>query len=247
MVLRNDLSAWLDGYLSVSSVADYQPNGLQVEGKEKIRRITGAVSVNLEVIEEAISEKADAVLVHHGMFWKSDDVTLTGYRKRRVARLLAHDINLFSYHLPLDLHPEVGHNALILKGIGASLEPPEEGYGRRGFFSPAVRFETLLQRIGGLLGGDVRCFHFGPETVRSVYVVSGAGRNEIDTVSRLGVDAYITGDAKESTPYVARETKMNYIYAGHYRTEKLGVEALLSRIRDRFHVETGFYDIENDL
>ena len=80
-----------------------------------------------------------------------------------------------------------------------------------------------------------------------MYVVSGAGRNEIDTVSRLGVDAYITGDAKESTPYVARETKMNYIYAGHYRTEKLGVEALLSRIRDRFHVETGFYDIENDL
>ena len=107
MVQRNDLSAWLDEYLSVSSVTDYQPNGLQVEGKEKIRRITGAVSVNLEVIEEAISEKADAVLVHHGMFWKSDDVTLTGYRKRRVARLLSHDINLFSYHLPLDLHPEV--------------------------------------------------------------------------------------------------------------------------------------------
>jgi putative NIF3 family GTP cyclohydrolase 1 type 2 len=227
MVLRHDLSAWLDEYLSVSSVTDYQPNGLQVEGKEKIRRIAGAVSVNLEVIERAVSEKADAVLVHHGMFWKSDDVTLTGYRKQRVARLLSHDINLFAYHLPLDLNPEVGHNALILKGIGASLEPPEEGYGRRGILSPPVRFETLLQRIGGLL--------------------SGAGRNEIDTVSRLGVDAYITGDAKESTPYIARETKMNYIYAGHYRTEKLGVETLLSRIRDRFHVETGFHDIENDL
>jgi dinuclear metal center YbgI/SA1388 family protein len=209
------------------------------------------VSISLEVIDQAVSEEADAILVHHGMFWKNDNVTLTGYRKERVTRIIAHEINLFAYHLPLDMHPEVGHNGLILKGIGAAPDPVKEGkeggFGRRGAFSPPVSFETLLERTGRLMGREVRYFHHGPEIVGSVYVVSGAGRNEIDAVSELGVDAYITGDAKESTPYIASETKMNYIYAGHYRTERLGVEALLSKIQDRFDVETFFCDIDNDL
>ncbi|MBN2322414.1 MAG: Nif3-like dinuclear metal center hexameric protein [Spirochaetes bacterium] len=251
MVTRKKLAAWLNEYLSVSLVQDYQPNGLQIEGKKRIARIAAAVSISLTVIERAVSEKADAILVHHGMFWKNDDAALTGYRKERVKRILAHDINLFSYHLPLDLHPEVGHNVLILKGIGASIEPAGEskqkGIGRRGSFSPPISFGTLLKRTDRLFGSKARFFHHGTDTVGSVYVVSGAGRNDIDAVSELGVDAYITGDAKESTPYIASETKMNYIYAGHYNTERLGVEALLSKIKDSFGVDTFFCDIENDL
>jgi dinuclear metal center YbgI/SA1388 family protein len=251
MVTRKELREWLNEYLSVSSVSDFQPNGLQIEGKDRIERVAAAVSVSLKVIDQAVSVGADAILVHHGMFWKNDDAALTGYRKKRVKRILAHDINLFAYHLPLDLHPEVGHNSLILKGIGASPEPVEggeqSGLGRRGSFLTPIRFETLLERINSLFGTEARYFHHGPQTVGSVYVVSGAGRNEIDAVSELGVDAYITGDAKESTPYIANETNMNYIYAGHYNTERLGVRALLSKIQDRFDIDIFFCDIDNDL
>ena len=248
MVSRATLLGWLNEYLRVPEVQDFLPNGLQIEGKDEIRRITAAVSINLDVIEKAVSDNSDAILVHHGMFWKNDVSVLTGYRRKRVKLILEHDINLFAYHLPLDVHPEIGHNTLILKGIGAVPQPPEEGgFGRQGSFDPPVSFEKLIERINSTLKTEARYFHHGGNSIAKVYVVSGGGRNEIDRVTGLGVDAYITGDAKESTPYVSRESGMNYIFAGHYSTERLGIMELSKIIAERFGIETRFVDVENTL
>ena len=248
METRTTLLDWLDEYLRVSEVSDFASNGLQIEGKAEIARIIAAVSISQDVIERAVAENADAILVHHGMFWKNEEAALRGYRKERVKLILRHDLNLIAYHLPLDLHPEIGHNFLILKGIGAGVEPPEEGsYGRLGSFHPPLGFGELVERVNDALHTEARYFHHGSDSIETVYVVSGAGRNEIDRVCDLGVDAYITGDAKESTPYISRETGMNYIFAGHYNTERLGIIELSKIIADRFDVDTRFIDVENTL
>lgn len=248
MVSRDKLLTWLNEFLRVSEVTDYLPNGLQIEGRGEIGKIAYAVSISRDVIERAVSEGSDAILVHHGMFWKNEDVALRGYRKERVKLILEHDLNLFAYHLPLDIHPEIGHSILILRGIGAAAGPPDErSFGRLGSFHPPLRFGELIERINSSLGTKARYFHHGKESIETVYVVSGAGRNEIDRVAGLGVDAYITGDAKESTPYVSRELGLNYIFAGHYNTERLGIIELSKLVADKFRVEAQFIDVENPL
>jgi dinuclear metal center YbgI/SA1388 family protein len=252
MVTRNELEAWLNGYMNPGSgsIVDFIPNGLQVEGRDRIDAVVTAVSINLEVIRAAVREEAGAIVVHHGLFWKNDEPTIRGYRRERFKLLLGHDISLFTYHLPLDVHPEIGHNRLILEGIGCRVvEEDEEGksIGLRGRFDPAIAFEELIERIDGLLGSEARYFRHGGDLIESVFVVSGGGRNELEDVLTKDVDAYITGDAKESTAYVVRESAMNYIYAGHYHTEKLGIAALGQRIEREFDVRVRFIDVENRL
>jgi dinuclear metal center YbgI/SA1388 family protein len=245
---RKQLLDWLNGYMRISEVSDYLPNGLQIEGTEEITTVVSAVSINRDIIERAVADDADVILVHHGMFWRNEDMTLRGYRKKRVKLILDHDINLLAYHLPLDMHPEIGHSNLILRGIGAIAEPPDEsGIGRLGSFPSPISFKELIERINDALCTKARYFHNGKDSIETVYVVSGAGRNEIDRVAELGVDAYITGDAKESTPYISREMGMNYIFAGHYNTERLGMVELTKLIADRFGIDARFIDIENPL
>jgi len=264
MVRRDVLEKWLNAYLIAPGVRDYTENGLQVAGKTDICRIATAVSINMEVIERVIAEGADAVLVHHGLFWNNDERSLRGYRRQRIKRILQHDINVYAYHLPLDFHHEISHNRLILKAIGAdSIEDPETflrkkpgvedvqtrvpGGGLVGIFKDAVGFNDLVERVNHTLRTDARYFHFGSEHIETLFVVSGAGRNELDCVLELGVDAFLTGDAKESTPYVVKEAGFNYIYAGHYSTERLGVIELGNRIQDVFDIEVHFIDVENPL
>jgi len=264
MVRRDVLENWLNAYLVAPGVRDYTENGLQVAGKMDISRMVAAVSINLEVIERAIAEGADAVLVHHGLFWNNDERSLKGYRRQRIKRILEHDINVYAYHLPLDFHHEISHNRLILKVIGAdSIEDPETflrkkpgienvqtrvpGGGLVGLFKDAVGFTDLVERVNRTLRADTRCFHFGSEYVETLFVVSGAGRNELDRVLELGVDAFLTGDVKESTPYVVKEAGFNYIYAGHYSTERLGIIELGKRIQDVFDIDVRFIDVENPL
>jgi len=264
MVRRDVLENWLNAYLVAPGVRDYTENGLQVAGKMDISRIVAAVSINLEVIERAIAEGADAVLVHHGLFWNNDERSLRGYRRQRIKRILEHDINVYAYHLPLDFHHEISHNRLILKAVGAdSIEGPETFLRKKlgtedvqtrvpagglvGIFKDAVGFNDLVERVNRMLRADTRCFHFGSERVETLFVVSGAGRNELDRVLELGVDAFLTGDAKESTPYIVKEAGFNYLYAGHYSTERLGVIELGNRIQEVFDIDVRFIDVANPL
>jgi dinuclear metal center YbgI/SA1388 family protein len=250
MVWRGELEAWLNAYLRVDEIRDFIPNGLQIEGSERIERIVTAVSINLEVIEAAVEEKASAIIVHHGLFWKNDDPIIRGYRRERFRLLMANDINLFSFHLPLDVHPEIGHNRLILQGLGAKI-PEEagvlEGIGLKGLFPRPLPFDKLVHRVNMLLDTEARYFHHGKDLIGSLFVISGGGRNELEGVLPLGVDAFLTGDAKESTAYVTRETGINYIFAGHYSTEKPGIVELGRRIELQFKVQVRFVDVDNPL
>jgi dinuclear metal center YbgI/SA1388 family protein len=253
LVARNTLEEWLNSYLEVEKVADYLPNGLQIEGKDKIAKIVTAVSINLEVVEAAVESEADAIVVHHGMFWKSDEPVIRGYRKLRIKKIIENSINLFAYHLPLDLHPKISNNRLILKGLGVDkIEEISDtdnrySFGLKGIFESPLDFNRLIQKANDFFETETRFFQYGRKKVSSLYVVSGAGRNMVDQVSRLEVDAYLTGDAQESTKYVAKEEHLNYIFAGHYNTEKPGIEELGEKIKRQFLTGVKFIDVSNPL
>jgi len=250
MVGRRELEDWLNAFLQVDQISDFIPNGLQIEGSDQIEKLVTAVSINLEVIEAAVREGAQAIMVHHGLFWKNDEPTIRGYRKERFRLLMTHDISLFTYHLPLDFHAEIGHNRLILQGLGAEVaEEPEDRkrIGLAGLFHQPVPFEGLIERINRLLGTEAHYFRYGKDAISSMFVISGGGRNELERVLTLDVDAYLTGDARESTKYIAQEAGINYIYAGHYNTEKLGIIELGKRIEKKFAVQVRFVDVENPL
>ncbi len=253
MVKREELEAWLNDYLEVYSISDSLPNGLQIEGKDTIEKLVTAVSINLEIIEAAVLKDAEALLVHHGMFWKNEDVTIKGYRKVRIKKILEHDINLFAFHLPLDMHPELSHNRLILKSLGAEIvekvgnTEQDKSIGLQGTFKTPLSFDALVKRINSELQTEAKYFKYGKDYIESLFVVSGAGRNEVDKITRLEVDAYLTGDVQENTEYIAREDKLNYIFAGHYNTERVGIIELGKKIAERFHIDVEFLDIHNPL
>jgi dinuclear metal center YbgI/SA1388 family protein len=253
LIPRKKLEEWLNNYLEIDKISDYLPNGLQIEGKDSVGKIVTAVSINLEVVEAAVKNKADAIIVHHGMFWKSDETVIRGYRKNRIKMIIKNDISLFTYHLPLDLHREISNNRLILKGLGVDeIKEPEDtkirySFGLKGVFQSPPSFDKLVQKVSNLFGTEARFFHYGSNKINSLYVVSGAGRNMIDQVPRLGVDAYLTGDAQENTEYVAKEELLNYIYAGHYNTEKPGIKELGEQIKRHFQLDVQFIDISNPL
>jgi len=249
-VRRRELEEWLNGYLQVDAVSDFIPNGLQIEGADEVTSIITAVSINLEVIEAAVKARAAAIIVHHGLFWKNDEQTIRGYRRKRFKLLLQHDINLFNYHLPLDFHPEIGHNRMILDGLGAEIQKdPEEqeASGLTGIFRKPVAFPELIDRVNKLFNTESQYFHFGTNRVESIYVISGGGRNELEQVINMGVDAYLTGDARENTRYIAEEVGINYIYAGHYNTERLGIIELGRKIEKKYDVKVQFVDVANPL
>ena len=165
MLDRKILEEWLNDYLEVDKVSDYLPNGLQIEGKASVGKIVTAVSINLEVIEAAVKNKADAIIVHHGMFWKSDETVIRGYRKNRIKKIIENDISLFAYHLPLDLHPEISNNRLILNGLGVDvIEEPEDtknrsSFGLKGVFQSPMSFDELVHRVNGFFETGARFFH----------------------------------------------------------------------------------------
>lgn len=253
MVRRSELICWLNKYMKVSEIKDLLPNGLQIEGREEISRIFTAVSINRDVIEKAVDGDADAILVHHGMFWQKEEPTLVSYRKSRVKLLLENNINLLAYHLPLDYHPEISHNRLILNGISASeiigseSLPKELDIGLEGRFAPPLHVDELLKRLEDYLRSKPGCFNYVEKSISSVFVVSGAGKTLTDKVIFYGYDAYITGDVSESIPAIAKETGLTYIYCGHYNTEKPGIIALGERIKERFDVDVEFIDIPNQI
>jgi dinuclear metal center YbgI/SA1388 family protein len=250
VVSRRELESWLNNYLQVGLISDYIPNGLQIEGTVEIGNIITAVSINLEVIEAAVKARAAAIIVHHGLFWKNDEPTIRGYKRKRFKLLLEHDINLFNYHLPLDFHPEIGHNRLILDGLGAELRNTPEGeraIGLTGIFKKTMSFTELVEKVNRILETEAQYFHFGKDQIESLYVISGGGRNELEQVVTMDVDAYLTGDAKESTRYIAEEAGINYIYAGHHNTERLGIIELGKQIEKKYDVKVQFVDVENPL
>lgn len=246
-VPRDELRACLDGLLEAERFRDYCPNGLQVEGGERVRRVVCGVTASQALIEAAIERGADALLVHHGWFWKSEDGRVTGFRKQRMARLLAHDINLFAYHLPLDAHPTLGNNAQLALRLGwtATGRFSEQDIGFIGVppaptlaGALARQMEQVLGRVPLLIGDPAR------EVARIAWC-SGGAQGYFEAAQAAGADLFVSGEISEQTVHLARETGMAYIAAGHHATERYGVMALGAYLAEKFGIECEFVDIDN--
>ena len=241
------VSAYLDGFLEVGRFKDYCPNGLQVEGDAGIRLLVSGVTASAALIRAAIRLRAQAILVHHGYFWKGEDPTLTGTRRARIKLLLDHGIHLFAYHLPLDAHPEVGNNAQLGRLLGW---PVHGTFGEQSLgcwtdlpkaVSPAVLTAAVSRRLGrkALAVGDP------PARIRRVAWCTGAAQDMLDAATAAGADAFVSGEISERTVHAAREAGVLYVAAGHHATERFGVQALGEHLARRFGIAHRFIDDPN--
>ncbi len=244
---RSALETYLNQYLDVPRFRDYCPNGLQVEGRAEVGTIVTGVTASLELLQTASERGADALLVHHGYFWRGEDPRVTGTRRTRLAWLLAHDLNLFAFHLPLDAHPDVGNNAQLAR----ELELPFDGrfgaqdLGAHGSFAEAPTVDEIAQRISARLGRIPQVIGDRAKRVRRIAWCTGAAQSYMEDAVGLGVDAYISGEISEQTVHLARESGVAYIAAGHHATERYGIKALGEHLATRFGIAHQFVDIAN--
>jgi len=251
-VLDNIL-AHLDELLAPASFQDYGPNGLQVPGPQEIRTVVTAVSAGAELFERAAALGADLVLVHHGLFWNGAPLALSREAKRRLQLLFDHDMALAAYHLPLDGHPEVGNNALIAAGLGCESREPFALH-RGAAIGVAARFAgdgiapgELVDRVQRLTGRAPLAFLAGPERVRSIGIVSGAGSDYLGDAVAAGHDAFLTGEPAERVMNHAREAAIHFLAAGHYATETFGVRRLGDLLAEQFGIRHEFVEIPNPI
>jgi len=243
--------SYLDRYLRTSDVPDAPNalNGLQLANGGTISRVTAAVDLCDATVQMAAQQGADLLLVHHGLFWGGLQ-PLTGRAYRRVAGLIKHNIALYSAHLPLDVHPEVGNNAVLAHRLGVARRGEfGEEYGMRiGVWGEVdIPRAVLAQRVGEVVGGHPRLMAFGPERVRRVGIVTGAAGSMIGQAAAQGLDTYITGEGAHHTFFDAEELGLNVFYAGHYATETFGVKALAERLCTEFDLPWTFLDHPTDL
>jgi dinuclear metal center YbgI/SA1388 family protein len=245
-----ELVAYCDGLLDIHATRDYGPNGLQVEGRRPVRKVVTGVSSCLELFERAREANADAVFVHHGLFWDGMPRQLTGWMARRVAAVIEPGMHLVAYHLPLDRHAELGNNILAARGLHLySIEPFAQYEGRpigfRGRYPEPLPVEELVARCEQLFGQAPLAFLSGPQEVSTVGIVSGGAQGEVHQAIAAGLDAYITGEASEWVMNIARDAGIHYLAAGHYATERLGIRALGEHLATRFGLEHEFIDVPN--
>ncbi|MEN3158644.1 Nif3-like dinuclear metal center hexameric protein [Alkalimonas sp. NCh-2] len=247
---RQQLLSLLSSKLAPQLVQDYCPNGLQVEGKAEIGKIVTGVTASQALIDAAIAAGADAILVHHGYFWKGEAACITGMKKRRMQSLLQHDINLFAYHLPLDVHPELGNNAQLAALLGiekaqALLSVQPEGIVMQGRYPTARPLSEIVAALQDALGRTVLSHSAGPHLVQQVAWCSGGGQGYIDAAAADGAELFISGEVSEQTIHSSREQGIHFIAAGHHATERYGVKALGQWLANETKVAVEFIDIPN--
>ncbi len=247
MVKLNDILTWCDEQLEPGRFHDYCPNGLQVEGRGEVKLIVTGVTACQALLDAAIELGADAILVHHGYFWKGEPVQITGLRKRRLATLLKHDVSLIAYHLPLDAHTEIGNNAQLANRLGFLTEGllNPDAIGNVGRLPNPMPIKELIQRITSVLGREPLWIDGGPPKVARVAWCTGAAQGYIDQAAQQGVDLYLSGEISEQTTHIAREAGLHYLSAGHHATESFGVQALGEWMAQVWGVDHIFLDIPN--
>ncbi len=245
MVARRDILQTLDRWLTPENFQDYCPNGLQVEGRDQVRRIVSGVTASQALLDAAVKAGADMILVHHGYFWKGEPQAVTGMKKARIKTLLTHDINLVAYHLPLDDHPEFGNNRRLADVLDIANPRPLSGLLWEGELKEALSAEAFADYLAERL--DRRPLHLGsgPDMIRRVAWCTGGAQGFLPQAVNAGVDAYISGEASEPTTHTARECGIHYFGAGHHATERYGVQALGEALAREFGLEHQFIDCDN--
>lgn len=247
MATRAEAEAFLNALLVPERFKDYGPNGLQVEGRERIHKVVSGVTASLALIDAAVAAGADTVLVHHGLFWRGQDGRLTGWLKARVERLMAHGINLFAYHLPLDAHPELGNNARLGAELGLQADA-RFGEQDLGFIGDAGGLDDLaavqrrlrerLRREPVLAAGDGRA-------LRRVAWCTGGAQGHFEAAIAAGADVYLTGEISEPQAHLARETGVAFLACGHHATERYGAPAVAAHLANALGLAHEFIEIDN--
>jgi dinuclear metal center YbgI/SA1388 family protein len=243
---RGEIDAYLHQVLQVDRFKDYGPNGLQVEGKPEIHKIVSGVTASLALIEAAVEQGADALLVHHGLFWRGQDGRLTGWLKARVERLMACGINLFAYHLPLDAHPEWGNNATFGARMGWQADA-RFGEQDLGFVAPATQdgVEALASAVAAALGRAPVLLPGDGRRLRRIAWCTGGAQGWFEAAIAAGADAFLTGELSEPQAHLSRETGVAFLACGHHATERYGAPALGAHLAERFGLDHAFIDIDN--
>ncbi|OIQ25930.1 Nif3-like dinuclear metal center hexameric protein [uncultured Vibrio sp.] len=245
------LESILNEKLSPHLVKDYSPNGLQVEGIEEVTRVVTGVTASQALIDKAVELNADAILVHHGYFWKGEPEPIRGMKGKRIRTLIKNDINLFGYHLPLDIHPELGNNAELARLLGITVEGGLEGHPQSvamfGRLDSPMSGKEFTNRIEKVLKRQP--LHIAPEhadkIISTVGWCTGGGQDYIELAAQHGLDAFISGEISERTTYVAREQDIHYFSAGHHATERYGIKALGEWLEQEHGFDVTFVDIDN--
>ena len=249
-MLLKDLCKFCDDYLKVTDFDDYCPNGLQVESTQKVKHIVCGVTASLALIEAAIEAGADTLLVHHGYFWKGESQPISGFKGKRIRKLIRNNINLLAYHLPLDAHPEVGNNAQLAKIMGWTVNGSFGSVGIHDIvfhsrLESATSIDELSESIASRLGCKPLAISAGEKPISTLAWCTGAAQSYIEEAAAHGIDAFISGEVSEHTFHFAKEAGIHYIAAGHHATERYGVQALAAVIGERFDLRQQFIDIPN--
>lgn len=246
-MLLKELERYIGQLLEISNFRDYCPNGVQVEGRPDVARIVSGVSASMDVLQAASAAGADAVLVHHGYFWKNEGPQITGIKRARIAHLIEHGISLLAYHLPLDAHPVLGNNAQLAQLLGFQIE---ERFGEQNVAALGRLVQPMsLQRLSGVVEEKLQRqpLVVGEDStmIRRIAWCSGAAQDYLAAAIEMGVDAFLTGEASEHSVHLARESGVAFISAGHHATERYGVQALGAHLAQQFGLKHQFIEIEN--
>lgn len=250
MTHRQELLQAFDTLLAPERFRDYGPNGLQVEGRETVRRIVSGVTASRALIEAAVGRGADAVFVHHGLFWRGQDGRVTGWMKQRLALLLAHDINLYAYHLPLDAHPELGNNAQLGARLGlqatARFGEQDLGFlGERADGQSFVDSAALAAHVRQVLGREPTCVAGAGGPIRRIGWCTGGAQSYFEDAIAAGAQAFLTGEISEPQAHYARECGVTFLACGHHATERYGAPAVAAHVARQLGLEHEFVEIEN--
>ncbi len=244
---RDELIRYLDELLEPARFKDYCPNGLQVEGRPEIRRIVAGVTASQALVDQAVARGADALLVHHGWFWRGEDGRVNGFRKKRLQTLLTHDINLIAYHLPLDSHAEFGNNVQLARRLGWTVEGRfgEQDVGWYGRLDETQALGEVAHRVSAELGREPLVIGEETQQVSRIAWCSGGAQSLFEAALSLGVQVFLSGEISEQHVHLARETGVAYLAVGHHASERYGVEALAAHLAAKFGLDCAFIDIDN--
>lgn len=243
----SDLNDYIGSLLEISRFRDYCPNGIQVEGRHEVRKIATGVTASQQLLDSASEWGADAVLVHHGYFWRNEEQAIAGIKKKRIQHLLQHDMSLLAYHLPLDAHPELGNNAQLAQRL--ELLPTgrfgEQDIGWHGEMRQSLTLDQFSAKITDSLQRSPLIIGNKDQVLHRIAWCSGGAQGYFEQAVALGVDVFLTGEISEQNVHVSRETGVAFIAAGHHATERYGVQALGEHLARQMNVEHRFFDMDN--